>query len=323
MGLASRLSADEPRNIPESPADDRPSIADFPSLAERLIRDRLEALLAHYRPAVERPGDDDEAVHQLRVWSRRLTAALQTLQPLLPAAPREKLIRNLKAVRRAAGPARDLDVFRDRVKSSEFSLKRKARKRVLKFLKKRRKKAQKPLRKSFRKRPPEKLRRRVDELVATLQSETGELPVCGSSLVQTAIDRFSVDGPAAFETAAELHQLRIAAKRLRYTLETLLDLHAIPRREEVGRLLDEQKQIQDRLGKINDHAVSQRRLIDWAEEAPRETLRKSFVQMADEESTQAAERTADFLRWWSEDRQQSFRCRLDALVRSDRLQRGS
>jgi CHAD domain-containing protein len=316
MGLASCLSTDDPQSTPDDPAGanaGRSSVAEFPSLAERLICDRLETLLAHYQPAAECPGDDDEAVHQLRVSSRRLTAALQTLQPLLPDPPRKKLIRNLKAVRRAAGLARDLDVFRERVKFSEFSLKRKARNRVLKFLNQRRKAAQKPLRKAFRKWPPAKLTRRVDALLTTVPSESGHLPVYGSDLVDAAVGRFSADSPAAFETAAELHQLRIGAKRLRYTLETLLDLQAIPQRDRAGRLLDELKQIQDRLGSINDHAVSQRRLNSWAEDAARDSLRNAFQQMAGHEAMQADERTAEFHGWWSTDRQQAFRKQLDDL----------
>lgn len=282
-------------------------------LAERLIRNRFATLLEYYRPAVERPFDDDEAVHQLRVWSRRLTAALQTLESLFVAGPREKLIRHLKKIRRAAGPARDLDVFRQRVKSSEFPLKRKARKCVLKFLKRRRKQAQKPLRKAFRKRPPQKLAKIVDELRATVSSHSDESTANASRLVDAAVERYVSEAPTTFETAADLHQLRICGKRLRYTLETLLDLEAIPQRVTAARLLDELKQIQDRLGKINDHAVSQLRLLGWSEETPRDSLRKAFVGMAEQEASQAAERTTAFFCWWSAERQQCFRRQLDEL----------
>jgi CHAD domain-containing protein len=284
------------------------------TLAPGLIRNRFQTLLQHFRSAVERPFADDEAVHQLRVSSRRLTAALETLQSLFADPPRETLIRRLKRIRRAAGPARDLDVFRQRVKSSEFPLKRKSRKRVLQFLKKRRQKAQRPLQKAFRKRSPRKLTKSVDELLAMVASQSGETAASGSGLAVAAVEQFVTDVPATYRTAADLHQLRICGKRLRYTLETLLDLQAIPQRDAAGRLLEELKQIQDRLGKINDHAVSQRRLIGWTIEASRRSLRRAFQQMAELESARADEQTRDFFRWWSTDRQQAFRQRLDDLT---------
>jgi CHAD domain-containing protein len=313
MRLSSRTSTNGRRNGPLDSADVVADQREFLAHAEQLVRERFETLVAHYRPAVERPADDDEAVHQLRVSSRRLTAALQTLKPMFPARQRERLIRKLKAVRRAAGPARDLDVFRERVKSCEFPLKRKTRRRVLKFLKKRRKTAQKPLKKAFHTRAPQKLSRIVDGLLATTSQRAGAIVEMTPHLVEAAIARFRADVPAVYECAADLHQLRICDKRLRYTLETLLDLQAVPDSDGAGRLLDELKQIQDRLGKINDHAVSQRRLLAWAEETSRESLRNAFQQMAGYESAKADERTAEFFRWWSAERQQSFRRQLDEL----------
>jgi CHAD domain-containing protein len=313
MRLISHPTADRRQNGPQDSAEALAEQLEFLKLAERLIRDRFETLLEHYRPAVERPLDDDEAVHQLRVSSRRLTAALQTLDSLFAERPREKLIRNLRRIRRAAGPARDLDVFRERVKSAEFPLKRKSRRRVRKFLKKRRRKAQKPLRRAFRKRPPEKLARIVDVLLASVSSHSDETAASGSRLVGAAVERYVSEAPTTFQTAADLHQLRICGKRLRYTLETLLDLRATPRREQAASLLDELKQVQDRLGRLNDSVVSRQRLLGWAEETRRDSLRRAFRKMTERESKNAEERTAEFFRWWSEERQQAFRRKLDEL----------
>jgi CHAD domain-containing protein len=68
------------------------------------VRDRL--LLA-----VENADDDPEHVHQLRVSTRRAGAALRIFASCLPVRVYDKVRRKLRKVRRAAGAARDWDVF--------------------------------------------------------------------------------------------------------------------------------------------------------------------------------------------------------------------
>lgn len=75
-----------------------------------LRRDFLR--LVEHEP-VARLGDDIEGVHQMRVATRRLRAALDTFRDILPT-PLVKQRRGLRSLGRALGEARDLDVQHER-----------------------------------------------------------------------------------------------------------------------------------------------------------------------------------------------------------------
>src|SRR5262249_28190395 len=55
--------------------------------------------------------EDTEYVHQLRVGTRRAGAAVETFADCLPPKVYRKVRRKLRRIRRAAGAARDWDVF--------------------------------------------------------------------------------------------------------------------------------------------------------------------------------------------------------------------
>src|SRR4030095_5181210 len=60
-----------------------------------------------------RRGAGQRPVHELRVASRRLQEALEFLAPYLPEAPRRKLYRRARRVRRFLGELRNADVMVD------------------------------------------------------------------------------------------------------------------------------------------------------------------------------------------------------------------
>jgi len=92
--------------IPDVSPDDRTS-----DVAARTLRLRLAAV-RHYLPlAAERPEEDIEYVHELRVATRRTTAALRLYAGLLPGRRTARMERRLKQIRRAAGDARDYNVL--------------------------------------------------------------------------------------------------------------------------------------------------------------------------------------------------------------------
>src|SRR5205085_159177 len=61
--------------------------------------------------AVEQPYKDPEYVHHLRVGTRRCGAALEAFRNCLPKKDAKKAKGALRDLRRAAGDARDWDVF--------------------------------------------------------------------------------------------------------------------------------------------------------------------------------------------------------------------
>jgi len=67
-----------------------------------------------------RAGDDAEAVHQLRIWTRRATAALRLFDEVLPRRTANWLKRKLRSIRQTAGEARDCDVLAEQVESGDL-----------------------------------------------------------------------------------------------------------------------------------------------------------------------------------------------------------
>src|SRR5262245_38770799 len=82
-------------------------VPDLARVEEGLAR-RTDELAAAARRV--RSGTDPEAIHDLRVATRRLTAALRTWESLLPARAGEAACRGLRRLRRRVGEARGLEV---------------------------------------------------------------------------------------------------------------------------------------------------------------------------------------------------------------------
>ncbi|MBK8120120.1 MAG: CYTH and CHAD domain-containing protein [Sulfuritalea sp.] len=83
---------------------------DTPLAAFRLIaQDCLSHLQLNHDGAAR--SDDPEYVHQMRVATRRLRAALRMFRPVLPAGFAEQLVPPMRELMVALGQARDLDVL--------------------------------------------------------------------------------------------------------------------------------------------------------------------------------------------------------------------
>src|SRR4051794_26879081 len=91
-----------PGLLPKTPLDEA---------ARRALAVRLE-VVAHFLPlALAGPDTAIEHAHQLRVGTRRAVAALDIFAVCLPERLYRKARRRLRRIRRAAGAARDWDVF--------------------------------------------------------------------------------------------------------------------------------------------------------------------------------------------------------------------
>lgn len=89
-------------------------MADNPTFKEygvQVIQERLNKMLSYTR-AVRR-ADDIEALHDMRVASRRLRAAINVFEPAFPGEGYRSFEQEVKAVTDALGEARDLDVMLD------------------------------------------------------------------------------------------------------------------------------------------------------------------------------------------------------------------
>jgi CHAD domain-containing protein len=195
------------------------------------LRSILEKRLAQLGDALEqarraRGAESVEAVHDLRVASRRLRAFGVTFRELIPDKTRRRLEQKLKRVTRAVGALRDLDVqlelVEGRLGAAETELACGALEHLLELLELRRAKG---YRRAERRlgavqlgaisRHVHRASRAVSDGLSERDAEAYALSVL-DGLVADAAEQMPTDGA---EDPERLHRLRIDVKELRYALE--------------------------------------------------------------------------------------------------------
>jgi triphosphatase len=201
-----------------------------PSLQHHLssiVEQRIEQLRVAMRD-VWRTSDVD-AVHDLRVASRRLRAFGVTFRDLLTDKTRRRLETRLKPVARAVGALRDLDVqvelLEERLPETPNEVERAALEHLIEQLTMRRvevtRRAQRRLGKLEVDDIPRLVRRALDAVTEGL-AERGQEAYALSvleGLVGDAAEHLPASGSEAAEDPERLHRLRIDIKELRYCLE--------------------------------------------------------------------------------------------------------
>ncbi len=232
--------------------------------ARHVLTVRLEAVRDSLPLAIYEAENDPEYVHQLRVGTRRARAALDVFADCLPSRPYRRARRRLRDLRRAAGEARDWDVFLQTV--AERQRKCPAKQRPgLDFLAghalARRVAAQEQLVDCGQRHPFACERLLADTVAAVHKPHTNgrartliglARPVLGDLLreLEEAARRELHD-------YANLHQVRIAGKRLRYAMEVFADCFAPAFKDELYPAIE---QMQEILGNANDSHVAAGRL---------------------------------------------------------------
>ena len=199
-------------------------------------REALDQILANIPGALV--GKDPEYLHQLRVGTRRLRAALRVFRGTMQRKDERALVRTLRKIAEASGPVRDWDVNAPRL---PVSLRPEAARR--------------------RRAAHARLRRVIGAMQLWM------LPR-GLAGTRPALDAFarevldSLDRKATrkgqgigWKRAQQRHALRIRLRRLRYACEFLSG--AFPRRDSEP-LVRRLKQLQDLLGELNDLEVARR-----------------------------------------------------------------
>jgi CHAD domain-containing protein len=82
--------------------------APYRSMAARVIAVRAEEVFDHEAGALD--TQDIDGVHDMRVATRRLRAALEFFAPCFPSRPFNRALRDVKALADALGERRDPDV---------------------------------------------------------------------------------------------------------------------------------------------------------------------------------------------------------------------
>jgi len=226
---------------------------------------QLRAMTAEHDRAA---SGDVEAIHRLRVATRRLRAALRMLREVAPGDEAESAADELGWLCGAIGAVRDLDVLAQMLEDRATRLE-------TDFIR-----ALAPLSGTIRR------QRAVEQerLVAALESERyrGLVQRLGAVASEPAADSVTLGAVAARLVRPQLramlragagldeasppealHRLRVRAKKLRYALEPLRAVGGKPTRRMLRRL----ERVQERVGLYHDTATAAAWLRGWADEA--------------------------------------------------------
>jgi CHAD domain-containing protein len=221
-------------------------------VAFAVLRRHFAVMLAH-EPGV-RLGDDPEELHDMRVATRRLRAALKLYADALPRRA-EQYERDLRFVASALGEVRDLDVHLERL-AEEGSRSGEALEEVVARLEERRAAARRRMLEILDSKRYERL---VSNFTGTLRRGRSRSPVdsildAAPILVRRRYKKVRKGMKALTEDSPpeDFHDVRKKGKRLRYALEPLQEIYGKPA-EDMVKLL---KAIQDDLGDHQDLVVS-------------------------------------------------------------------
>ena len=244
-------------------------------VVRKIIHFQFQYML--YHEAGTKLGQEIEELHDMRVATRRMRAALQVFWDYVDEKTWEPFDKGLRRTGRILGEVRDLDVFWEKTQRYLDSLpperkdelaplqavwksaRNQARERLVAYLDSDRYRNFKEAFSEFLK---------TGEHVSThILSETDELKPRRLRHVAPVILYQRLAAMSAFEEwmtgsnvpLTRLHQLRIASKGLRYSLEFLEEVLG----PEVKPLIQEMKVLQDHLGDLQDAVVASNLLRDF------------------------------------------------------------
>ncbi len=207
-------------------------------------------------------GEEDiEFIHRARVASRRLRASLPLFQDCLPVKKYPIWMEHIRKVTRALGQARDVDVQIERLekflrKLDEVRLKPGVARLILRQ-RQQRQRLSKPVTRAMGRLLESKV---IDDMIERFSSLAGRAEsvyIYTPGLYQHSFqainqrleDFLAYDSIVAQpEKVSELHEMRIHAKWLRYTMENFAPLYS----NELKPFLQAIRKIQETLGEIHD-----------------------------------------------------------------------
>jgi CHAD domain-containing protein len=235
--------------------------------ARRLLTARLTAVRDRFTRVVEAAAENPEYVHKFRVATRRATAAVEVFADYLPGKAYRQVKRGLRDLRRAAGAARDWDVFFATVLAwgaDRPDAERPGLDALLGWAAAKRDTARPALDALGEDHPQAIDRLTADTVDAVRRPKQGKRTTC-LELIRTRLDEllaaFTAAAAGETEDDAQLHQVRILGKRLRYTGELLAEGVPFASPERTVPMLTE---LQDVLGRYNDGVVAGGHLDEFA-----------------------------------------------------------
>ena len=234
----------------------------------KTIYEHLSAMQAEVEGVMT--STDIEYIHRMRVASRRLRSSFEIFSDGFPKQDYKLFAKDIRAVTKALGAARDLDVQLELLQQihPQFSDPRLAPgvNRLQLRLKQQRQEAQTRVIKAMKTLEDDETLRRIARWAAPWLEKAESIYLYSPALFELAFSSIKArlqevmvfDEPVRVETnVAELHAMRISAKHLRYTMETFESLYG----DELKPFINHAKKLQDLLGSIHDADV-------WTEMIP-------------------------------------------------------
>ncbi|MGE3316552.1 MAG: CHAD domain-containing protein [Planctomycetaceae bacterium] len=281
--------------------------------AKKTLKLRLGAVrqLLRHRPSSE--TTESEAIHQVRVASRRAAAAIELYADLLPSRRVNWIDKRLKKLRKAAGPTRDLDVTAELF--AKFAQGIDGATVLLSGMEQESRVARREFRDSYHgwrkdrklQRRLKSLRKRVDaERAAAANARSETFSRWSRTELRRVVQEFFDAAPTPEADAEALHQFRIQCKSLRYTIELVGSAFPPELRNETYPALS---QMQSMLGEINDLVMASRyltRTLSTAQASLREQPLRALRDACDARHAAACD---EFHLFWSgEIREQLSSC---------------
>ncbi len=288
-------------------------------VARRILRCRLAAVWSALQAAcIDRP--DADAVHRLRVASRRGLAAIDAFDELLPQRRAAWFRRRLRRIRRVAGEARDLDVLCATLGPDAGAAAtppgRRARARLVAMLSRQRLQSRQPIREVRERLVAADWAGRLERLLDRVANRGGDEDFATYAVrrFRPLMRRFFARADRRLKDDGELHRLRIEGKKLRYTLEIFAPVFA-PRVR--ARCEESLQRLQATLGTFTDHAAAADRFRRWAKADGLRSVRSTLASLRRRESHRADEARKSFTRWWKPARRRALRRTFTRSLRLD------
>ena len=233
--------------------------ADTPlSKAARHVLEVRLGLVHEWLPAaLHHAHEDVEHVHRLRVATRRARAALDIFAICVPDDTYDAAKKQLRKIRRAAGAARDWDVFITNCVGSRIrwpAAQSPGRDFVLVYALAQRRMAQKDLEKLDHDYPARFKRLQEEALAAVTDKEApATLGEMAESVMADLLRQLDQAMAGNLDDYEQLHQVRIAGKRLRYAMEIFAGCFPPAFRETFYLVVEDMQEI---LGNANDSHVA-------------------------------------------------------------------
>ncbi len=246
-----------------------------PHVLKRPLERRVRALLRHLRPTTEGAV---EPLHQCRVATRRLRELLPLCDAELTSPVAARARRRVRQLGGALGPVRELDVALGLVDELERAGRAKpgAASRLRQRVREERERQRERMRARLKPAYLRKVARDVAEALKAIgmldATDAWALVLVGRLSDRADRLRDSVAEAGPLYVSERVHEVRIAAKKLRYVLELASETGEADTSDAVAQL----KKVQDSLGRLHDIEILQEllRSIDvlahrderWAEE---------------------------------------------------------